>query len=198
MRGLVALLALILAAPAFAANDSTYTDFNLENKKSCTLVSAVEPGDEGMSSGTFECAGHAGYVVTFSEGDLRSFVSFGKNTGDHCAAQQTFSGFNSVGNKIEWRMKDGIPFATILRWTVSYDPEDSSKTKTWLVVTKLEDDQSCHMGYIEGAYPNANEKAREFADTQAQKFSCKTSKAIFIANVDTATSGIAANDGCGQ
>jgi hypothetical protein len=196
MRNIGFLVGVLIATPALAANDSAYTDFILEDKKTCTLVRHVEPVDEGMDSGTFECAGYGGYVVTFSEGDLRSFVSYGKKTADHCSAHQTFAGFNSVGNKIEWRLKDDVPFATILRWSAVYDPEDSTKTRFWLVVTKLEDNQSCHMGYIEGAYPNANEKAREFADSQASEFSCKTSKATYIANPGTATDGIAYAEGC--
>ncbi len=196
MRGLAALLLLFMTTSAFADFDSAYSDLILENKSLCTLVTPVEKGDEAMSSGGFECKGYGDYVVSFAEGDLRSFVSFGKTTGDHCASTQTFGGFNSVGKKVEWRLKDGVPIATILRWTVSYDPEDSTKEKSWLVVTKLEDNNSCHMGYVEGAYPNANEKARELADTAAAGFSCKTSKTIFVANADTATDGIASEGGC--
>ena len=196
MRGLAALLLLFMTTSAFAGFDSAYSDLILENKSLCTLVTPVEKGDEAMSSGGYECKGYGDYVVSFAEGDLRSFVSFGKTTGDHCASTQTFGGFNSVGKKVEWRLKDGVPIATILRWTVAYDPEDSTKEKSWLVVTKLEDNNSCHMGYVEGAYPNANEKARELADTAAAGFSCKTGKTVFVANAGTATDGIASEGGC--
>ncbi len=113
-----------------------------------------------------------------------------------CAFHQTFSGFNSVGNKIEWRLKNGKPIATILRWTVSYDPEDSAKTKTWLVVTSLSHGNTCHVGYVEGAYPNANEEARKLADTYAESFSCVTSKPVYVANIGTATENIASDDVC--
>ena len=134
--------------------------------------------------------------LTLAEGDLRSSVSFGTQGGDHCARGQSFGGFNSVGNTIEWRLKDGKPIATILRWSVSYDPEDSVKQKEWLVVTKLEADNSCHLGYVEGAYPNANAVAQKLADGFAESFSCKTARPIFIARVGTVTDGIAANSGC--
>ena len=196
MRGLAALLFLFMTTSAFADFDSAYSDLILENKSLCTLVTPVEKGDEAMSSGGFECKGYGDYVVSFAEGDLRSFVSFGKTTGDHCASTQTFGGFNSVGKKVEWRLKDGVPIATILRWTVAYDPEDSTKEKSWLVVTKLEDGNSCHMGYVEGAYPSANEKARMLADTAAEAFSCKTGETVFFANAGTATDGIASAGGC--
>jgi hypothetical protein len=196
MRDFFALFLLLFPTSAFAGNDSAYSDLDLENKSLCTLVTPVENGDEAMSSGGYECKGYGDYVVSFAEGDLRSFVSFGKSTTDHCASTQTFGGFNSVGKKVEWRLKDGKPIATILRWSVSYDPEDSAKQKTWLVVTKLEDNNSCHMGYIEGGYPQANEKARWLADTAAEGFSCKSSKTIFVANAGTTTDGIASEGGC--
>jgi hypothetical protein len=136
MPGVFAFLLMLMSTSTYAGYDSAYSDFDPENRSICDLVSAVEPGDEAMSSGGYECNGYGDYVVSFAEGDLRSFVSFGKQTGDHCAATQTFSGFNSVGKKIEWRLKDGKPIATILRWSVSYDPEDSTKQKSWLVVTQ--------------------------------------------------------------
>jgi hypothetical protein len=196
MPGVFAFLLMLMSTSTYAGYDSAYSDFDPENKSICDLVSAVEPGDEAMSSGGYECKGYGDYVVSFAEGDLRSFVSFGKQTGDHCAATQTFSGFNSVGKKIEWRLKDGKPIATILRWSVSYDPEDSTKQKSWLVVTKLEDNNSCHMGYVEGGYPQANEKARWLADTAAEAFSCETGKTVFFANTGTATDGIASGGGC--
>ncbi|NMD08712.1 MAG: hypothetical protein GYA66_12130 [Phyllobacteriaceae bacterium] len=192
MRSVIVAASLFLASPALAGFDSVYTDFILDK---CQRVTPETSGEDGESSGVFECKGQGKYVVTFVEGDLRSFVSFGTETADHCSFHQTFSGFNSVGNKIEWRRKNGKPIATILRWTVSYDPENSEKTKTWLVVTKLGKNDSCHMGYVEGATPNANEKARALADAQASGFSCATSKPIFIANSDTKIDGIA-SDGC--
>ena len=198
MRFAILCGAMLLATPALAGFDSVYTDLNFNDKKNCVNVSPAPVEGEPNDSAAFECGGYSNYVVTFAEGDLRSFVSFGTESGDHCAARQTFGGFNSVGNKIEWRLKDGKPSATILRWSVSYDPEDSNKQKSWLVVTKLEENDSCHMGYVEGGYPKANEKARWFVDTAAETFSCKTGKPTFFANVGTATDGIAANSGCAQ
>lgn len=188
MRLALAVISVMAATPALAQNTSAYTDFDLKKCKQLTLETTETEGD---SSGIFECAGYKGIPVTFAEDDLRSLVAFGANGQLHCAFQQSFGGFNSVGKNIEWRLKDGKPIASIFRWTVSYDSEDSSKTKTWLVVTKLEAAQSCHMGYVEGVYPNANKKARALVDAQASKFSCKTGQPIFIANPGTHTDGIA-------
>ena len=106
MRALTLLLLAFFATPATAGNSSTYTDFDL---KACKQLTPETSGDEGEGSGTFECKGHAGIPVYFAEGDLRSLVSFGKGGEEACAFHQTFSGFNSVGNKIEWRLKNGKP-----------------------------------------------------------------------------------------
>jgi hypothetical protein len=196
MRGVAMLAVLLLSTPAHAGYDSAYTDLNFSDKANCTDVTPAPAEGEPNDGVAYECGGYGGYVVTFSEGDLRSSVSYGTESGDHCSARQTFGGFNSVGSKIEWRLKDGKPTATILRWSVSYDPEDSNKQKSWLVVTKLEKENSCHMGYVEGAYPNANEKARWLVDTAAEAFSCASGKPVFFANPGTGTDGIAANGGC--
>jgi hypothetical protein len=195
MRTLLLVFSLIIASPVHAGFDSAYSDLNLDDKSKCKLVTPVEEGDEGMSSGGYECKGYKNYKVSFAEGDLRSFVSFGKDFTNHCATTQTFSGFNSVGKTVEWRLKDGAPIATILRWTVSYDPVDSTKLKSWLVVTKLEDGNACHMAYVEGGFPKANEKARALADSAANTFSCKTDVAKTFANPGTVTDNLASN-GC--
>jgi hypothetical protein len=195
MRAVILLASLWAATPAFAGYDSAYSDFNLEDQKACTFVGEGDPEAEGSSVGPVECKGYGGYVVTFAEGDLRSFVSFSTEVGDQCSFRQTFGGFNSVGKKIEWRLKDGVPIATILRWTVSYDPDDSTKLKSWLVVTRLGDGNSCHVGYVEGGYPQANEKARWLADTAAEAFSCKDGIPVFFANPGTVTDNITSG-GC--
>jgi hypothetical protein len=190
---LVTALVLFLATPAFAGYDSAYTDFLPEG---CTQVAPGAAEGEGEFGPTYECKGYKDFPVTFVEDDLRETVAYGRDGRNHCSFHQTFSAFNSVGNKIEWRLKDGKPIATILRWKVSYDPEDSTKTKDWLVVTKLGDVESCQMGYVEGSYPKANEKARWLADTAAEVFSCPSGQTIFFANPGTAVDGIATAGGC--
>jgi hypothetical protein len=193
MRSWIFVASLLLASSAHAANDSAYTNYDL------TKCKQIEPGSkpgEGESSPTYECKGYKGQPVTFVEGDLRSFVAFGKDGRNHCAFRETFSGFNSVGNKVEWRLKDGAPIATILRWSVSYDPEDSAKQKSWLVVTKLEGRNSCHMAYVEGGFPQANDKARALADTAAADYSCAKSTPEFFANPGTETDSIATSGPC--
>ena len=195
MKGLrTAASVLIIAAthPAFAANTSVYTTYNIDK---CPKLDAGNT-DQG-DSGSWLCKGYAGLNVYFAEGDLRSFLAFGKSPKNHCATHETFSGFNSVNATVEWRLVNGKPIATIQRWQVSYDPEDSSKIKSWLVVTKLEANNSCHMALIEGAYPDANVKARELADQMAPTFTCKKGEEKILALQKTLVSDVASS-GCGQ
>jgi hypothetical protein len=193
MRGAVMAMALVFVSSAFAANESSYTDFKIETCKNLTPGAENEEGS--ASSGIFECKGYGGMPYTFAEDDLRSLVAFGKKGNEHCAFTQTFSGFNSVGTKIEWRLSKGKPIATIVRWSVSYDSEDSSKQRSWLVITKLEPTNSCHMGYVEGSVPNANEKARALAD-EALGFSCNGDVPKVIAKPGTDVTSVASPTGC--
>jgi hypothetical protein len=185
---------LLLTAPglALAANTSVYTKFDVAH---CPKLD-VGNADEG-DSGSWLCKGYGDLKIYFAEGDLRQFVAFGKSPEKTCAAEQTFSGFNSANTTIEWRLKNGKPIAAIQRWTVSYDPEDSAKTKTWLVVTRIEPGNSCRMAVVEGAFPNANVKAREIADQSAEKFECGVSGqiAITLPTTDKAQANIA-DDNC--
>jgi hypothetical protein len=172
---LAAFLFLIAPGLALAANTSVYTKYNLDKCPKLD-VGNTEEGD----SGSWLCKGYGNLKIYFAEGDLRDMVAIGKSPKDHCAAHQTFSGFNSVNSTIEWRLNKGNAIAAIQRWTVSYDPEDSAKTKTWLVVTRIESGNSCHMAVVEGAFPNANLKAREIADSLAEKFECGVSSQTAI------------------
>jgi hypothetical protein len=149
---------------------SAYTTYNLDK---CKRISAAEE----QSSGEYICKGYHGNDIYWAEGDLRTSIAYGKNPKNHCSVRQGFAGFNSVDSTVEWRLENGKPFAAIQRWRVSYDPDDAEKVKTWLAVTRLEKGNSCRVALIEGAVPNANEKAREAADKLSRTFNCKTDKA---------------------
>ena len=188
-----AVLLILFAAPnlAAAANTSAYTKFDLAK---CAKLDAGNAG-EG-DSGSWLCKGYGNLKIYFAEGDLRGLMSFGKAPQKHCAALQTFGGFNSASTTIEWRLNNGKPIAAIQRWTVSYDSEDSAKTKTWLVVTKIEPNNSCHMAVVEGAYPNANAKAREMADQLSTTFKCETDVQKVISIVPTKADETMTNGTC--
>ena len=54
----------------------------------------------------------------------------------------------------------------------------AGKRGSTLVVTKLGQDDACHVAYVEATgNPQANEQARAIADRDARSFRCKTDKA---------------------
>lgn len=159
-----ALLAFAAAAPARAEIQSTYTDVDLNE---CTVLESTEFGV------TWACPGYKGYPVWIAEGDLRFFVSYGFGAPDQPAASQTLGPFNTLGPRIEWRMSnetgDWQPFATILR----YITESETYRGEALVVTRLGPDGVCQVAWIDArANPDANQMARDAADTIAPLFAC--------------------------
>lgn len=171
MRSLWVALGLLALGPAGAsAADSfrsEYTDIDFEQ---CTEIVADDMG------ATSACPGYKGIPVMIGEGDLRMFVSFGLRSTTEKAANETLPPFNYLGKKIEWRLKqvgsDLEPVATIIRWfTQREEGEDEGQV---LVVTQLKMGAVCHIAYIDAlANKDANELARQAADTLAGDFDCE-------------------------
>lgn len=159
--------ALALAPAVLAANDSAYTRLAGEGAHCTTLE---ERPDE---AGWFleRCAGHSGIPVFVGEGDLRTFVSYGWNAKAERAAGETFPFFNTIGDTLEWRLKDGKPVATILRWKI--DGGDGLPRGEVLVVTQLDEGNQCWIAQVSATMnPNANVLARQAADELAGNFRC--------------------------
>ena len=164
------LLICLFAPPAWAGEiSSLYTKFDLTKCKP-----ARDEAGKVLDS-AWRCKGIGGIDIFQAEGDLRSYVGFGKS--GTCAARKTFQRFNSALSPVEWRIKNDKPFAAIERWSVSTDDEGGEAT--WLVVTALRKGDACHVHYVSGAYPNANQAARRAADTLAADFDCDNDKAGF-------------------
>lgn len=173
-----------LSAPAALAEGAVSSIYSkLDFETGCIPVATDEVG------GSFSCAGHGGYGILFSEGDLRQSVFFG-HLGDWYAAGawESFGPFNHTGDTVEWRLRDGVPFATILRWFIENpDPEtgapDEAHRGQVLVVSKVGQPgagEACVVGYVDAlANPQANELAREVADTVAEGFTCRTDMPAF-------------------
>jgi hypothetical protein len=174
MRLMPLLFVAALAASAAQANESAYSDRNLD---ACKTLSQE---DEGPSI-TLECAGYKDFPVYFKEGDLRQSQAYGpvgKAWLDE--AFESFGPFNHTNARIEWRLAaDGKPVAAIVRWFVS-DPETTSDTDTRygqvLVVSTVATAQnptSCVVGYVDALEnKDANILARKVADEEAHDFAC--------------------------
>lgn len=171
------LLALLVPSYAFAQAGivSAYTDVNLDE---CLVLNADDFG------ASYACPGYKGFPLYIAEGDLRFFVSYGFNAPNEMAAQQTLTQFNTLGAKMEWRLSnksgDFKPIATILRYYTQVG-DGSQPDGQILVVTKIEDGNTCHIAYIDARLtPDANEEARLWADEEAEKFDCQNDEAYLV------------------
>jgi hypothetical protein len=168
----------LLPATAAAAgeNTSTYTKFDLD--RTCRQV---EKGDEFIYAGAWRCKGYGGVDFTIASADAREFVGFGRTAASTCSYARTFNGFNTALSPVEWRLRNGKPFAAIQRWSVVIDGEGGKMT--WLIVTALKGNESCPVRYVAGSYPNANAEARRAADDLAEGFDCATGTPTFASLV---------------
>lgn len=130
---------------------------------------------EGTGSYVGECRGVGGYKVQLIEGDIRQTLNI------ITPARRKFelnfwvfySSFSSIGEKIEWRVKGRVPVALIARYNVS-NPEDSQKSTSYLMVSKIGRTVSCVTDVVKSG-PKQNEEARRLADTAATR-ACKTAR----------------------
>jgi hypothetical protein len=184
-RLICAFLIGLLAGPALG-QESVYTDLDLDACTSINPSSEDEPG--GFAS--LRCKGLGDLPVYFKEFDLRQSAYFGSVSPRIIdEAGETFSTFNHVGNKVEWRLgADGRPYAAILRWFIeNSDPATGMPDKAFwgqvLVVSKVAADQDgmgCVTGYVDAlANPEPNLLARQVADDVARGFNCGVDRATY-------------------
>ncbi|MDH4415267.1 MAG: hypothetical protein QE484_18320 [Rhizobium sp.] len=172
MAGVSILTVLTLAGPA-PANDSTYTDLDLD---------ACETLAEDPMGVSLKCDGYGEFPVYFKEGDLRQSVIFGQVDRELIeSAFESFSAFNRVNTKIEWRLNGaGKPVAAILRWFIenpgpsgSPSPESTGQVLVISRVGTAAYPGSCFVGMVDAKVTaDANLVARQVADDVAEKFDC--------------------------
>jgi hypothetical protein len=167
-----ALALLAVATPAHAAFNSAYTDINLDE---CLVLDADDFG------ASWSCPGYKGYPLMVTEGDLRFALVYG--FGAKAVDGQTLPPFNRLGEKLEWRLSNDLgrwmPIATIVRYYTA-DPETGEDKGQVLVVTQLVEGNSCHIAYIDAlANKDANELARQAADTSGE-FDCASDEVEII------------------
>lgn len=175
--GFAVLLSFISASftsEALAGGRSVYTDTDL---KYCSLHSKAEEGEGEWAN--FICPGYAGIKVYISEADLRFSLGYGENGMNQKSFSQRLSPFNTVGKKMEWRLRHGRPIATILRYYT--ETGTGGRKGQILVVTKLDGSEACHMAYVDAlANKGANEIAQSAADRLAAGFNCKTDSPVRV------------------
>ena len=149
------------AARTDAGDSSAYTRFDLAK---CDVL---EENREEGSYAAYSCPGYQGVKLFVQEGDGR----FDLDAGVDDDAFQTMSPFNYIGDTIEWRMKDGKPFAVIFRY---WDATETGKGESMLAVESIgtAGQPGCRVAEIPGTAPNPNQQARELADSRATSFEC--------------------------
>ncbi|UIP07482.1 hypothetical protein LY632_03530 [Erythrobacter sp. SDW2] len=150
---------------------STYTALDLDK---CQLVS--EQAEEGTSA-EWRCEGFGDLPLLVSEGDGR----FDLDAGVKNEAFETIGAFNSLGDNVEWRLRDGKPFAVIFRYL---DATEEAKGRTVLAVEKVGTAATtgCRVAQVAGDVPDANQVARDLADSNAADFTCGTTEMALAGN----------------
>lgn len=168
LQRLFLVLAVTSVTPAMAQAGftSAYTDLDIAQ---CLVL---EADDFGAS---WACPGYKGFPVKVQEGDLRFSISYGFEPEKNATGFQTLPPFNNLGSKLEWRLSNEkgyfFPVATIVRYHTA-DPESGENKGQVLVVSQIEEGNSCHIAYVDAlANKDANELARAAAD-KAGDFDC--------------------------
>lgn len=164
---LSAVTLLFLSGFSFAQNKSVYTN---NSDKACKQQESNN--DEGGDYVGI-CPGVGGYKLKLIEGDLRQtlYVITPKKKQHALRFNEFYHSFSAIGEKIEWRVKRGVPVGLIARYNVA-DPENSEKRTSYLMVVKITRSLSCVTDVVPPG-PKQNETARKLADASSTK-ACKT------------------------
>ena len=85
-----------------------------------------------------------------------------------------------VGDRIEWRINNGKPFAAIVdTWR---QPDDGGKPIEEILVAKVTQSGSCRVGTVSTHIPDAINIARKLADSLAKRFQCGIDKPVARSN----------------
>ena len=170
MKNIIA-AALIGLALAFTTSAQIKSFYTSTSDKICKEKKA-EPNEGGDYIGI--CPGVAGYKLQLIEGDLRQtlFVITPQKKELPLEFNRFYMTFSAIGQKVEWRVKNGKPIALIARYNVA-DAENSEKRTSYLMVSKVSNAAACVTDVVPPG-KDQNTLARELADTAASK-PCKKS-----------------------
>lgn len=172
-------IVLYAGLPAAAgAAESVYTDIVLGKCKAIVEPNPDEPGGDFIIT---LCPGLKDYKVLFKEGDLRQSLHYGfLSRAIVDDAWASFGHFNYMNPKIEWRVDDtGVPYAAIQRFFIG-EAHNLGQVLRVSRVGQPDDEQGCPVGYVDAlANKNANDLAREVADTLAASFQCGKDAAVY-------------------
>lgn len=186
-----------IAGPAAAQDEqmiSVYTRLELET--GCSMAAA--PNEDEAGGAQWWCDGYRGVPVRVAEGNLRYFLGYGRNGAEQCSSRQTLGPFHTIGKTLEWRVMREFPghltpVATILRYRTDAD----GRTGEYLVVTRLDGTQACHMAYVDvRAQKDANVLARQAADRYGPTFDCARDRAFMMTAAGPVAGETPGSGGC--
>ena len=151
-------LAALSAAPAPAQRvTSTYT---ILDPRRCRTLEVIPEGE----SVRMRCPGLAGIPLFVNEGDGRSEIDAGYDDGQW----ESLPAFNTIGDRVEWRLSGGRPFAIIYRLRVA--ATEGTAAGSALIVESIgrRGAPGCRIGVVDGALPDANVRARALARRPAR------------------------------
>ena len=175
-----ALLLVVCASSAFAQKKSraTFKSLYTDMKRDCRILKKPARTERGDPAGA--CKGFGGHRIFISHSAWSGSYSIQKlnNPNESISLGTDYSRYGSKGEKVEWRVRNGKPFAVIMRigkYKERSDGEnpytDQNRTGSTLVVKGLKGWE--HINFeLDGATSNANVKVREMAD---QNYSGKPS-----------------------
>lgn len=160
------IIVLVLTTFSLAQNTSVYTS---TSDKVCKKIKVA---DDHGGDYVGLCPGVGGYKLKLVEGDLRQtlFVITPKKKEHPLRFNEFYYTFSAIGDKVEWRMKRGVPVALISRYNVA-DAENSEKRPSYLMVVKITRSFSCVTDVVAPG-EKQNETARKLADAAPTK-ACK-------------------------
>ena len=153
--GALGALALLSAAPA--AGQAIRSAYTLLDLRRCRTLEVIPEGESVRR----RCPGLAGIPLFVNEGDGRSEIDAGHDD----RIWESLPGFNSIGERIEWRLSGGRPFAIIYRLRLA--ATENAPAGSALIVEAAGHGAgapNCRIGLVDGALPDANARARTLAD----------------------------------
>ena len=157
------LLGVVVVACVFrvgwAADVQTlYSDLT---EKACKITFHESEGDYTRE----DCPGILGYSLQKDTDDARDSLTIvnGKVTQPLDFFGHVTTSLNSLGDKVEWHVRNGQPIALVVR--LYFTDRESQKKQQRLIVAKVQARGSCVTRIIDASkYPNANDLAAQAAD----------------------------------
>ncbi|MBX9845786.1 MAG: hypothetical protein K2Z80_28680 [Xanthobacteraceae bacterium] len=168
----------IAVAVVFAAGSAGAAEF--------TYSATSGPGCTNIRSkrefNSWRCQGPAGYSAVYHDLGNMVAVELGPTGREKAIIEDglLWQGADSkaFGDRLEWRLVGGRPYAAILRIRRGdFDMKaDKAITVEELLVIKVTPQGACSMGVVDGKSLDANTVARDIADSSATAFRCGTDK----------------------